>query len=170
MVWWFNNYLNSYQFLAVTLKDLKRVNSLSVRQHSSETQQGDESGTFQTCMRDISDVQSIVVSCSFSKQISRQYLDYVITASFQLLPHPSLTNHPLVRHYTECSGWGVPNIRMMYESFWAKKNCCTNTSDYRPLHGYKNFNVSRYCTTLYVISSSELTSRWLPPLANTTPS
>jgi hypothetical protein len=92
----------------------------------------------------ISDVHPIVVSSSLSKQISWQYLDYVITASFQLLPHPSLTNHPIVRYYIECSPSDVSNIRMIYESFWAKKNCRTNISGYRPLHGYRNFNVSRF--------------------------
>jgi len=97
----------------------------------------------------ISDVQPIVVSCSFYKQISWQYLDYVITASFQLLPHPSLTNHPIVRHYTKCSAWGAPNIRMIYGSIWVKKTAVPThptTDHYVATRTVMFRDTARHCT------------------------
>jgi hypothetical protein len=86
------------------LNDLLRVSSHSVTQHSTDTQQADESSTFQNYMGETGSYLRRTAHCgllhSFSKQISLQYLDNVITASSQLLPHPSLTKHTIVRHYS----------------------------------------------------------------------
>jgi hypothetical protein len=118
--------------------------------------QGNESGTFQTCMRDTSSYLRRTAHCGLLQllEANSMTIPRLCHYSFlKLLPHPSLTNHSIVRHYKECSAWGMPNIRLIYESFWVKK-CCINISDYRPLHGYKHFNVSRYCMTLYAIGYS----------------
>jgi hypothetical protein len=52
MAWWFNNYHKSNEVLAVMLNDMKRVSSHSVTQHTTDTKQADESGTFQNCKGD----------------------------------------------------------------------------------------------------------------------
>jgi hypothetical protein len=52
MAWWFNNYHQSYEVLAVMLNDLKRVNNHSVTQHTTDIQQADESGMCQNCKGD----------------------------------------------------------------------------------------------------------------------
>jgi len=165
MVWWFNNYLNSYQFLAVMLNDLNRLSSLSVTQHTPETQQGDESETFQTCMRDTGSYLRSTVHCGLLQLLEANCMTLHLPSSCFPIHHSLIilsfdTIQSLPHEVCQTSGW--------YMSHFEQKNCCTNISDYRPLHGYMNFNVSRYCTTLYVISC-ELTTRLLPPLANTTP-
>jgi len=39
--------------------------------------------------------------------------------------------------------------------------------DYQALHRYEHFNISRFCTILYSISSYKPHSRFLSPLTNT---
>jgi hypothetical protein len=73
-----------------------------------------------------------------SKHMPGKYLDYAMTASFQMLTNSSLTNHPTIQHYII---WYTGSIKMhAYQPFlldWNAEECqrdiqhsvCLTTTD-----------------------------------------